>query len=93
MTRKHKFHSDKFKLKVALSALKGEKTVAELCKEFEIAASQLYAWKKHVEESADTIFSAKARKSGNSDVEIDRLHATIGKLKVENDFLVKALGR
>jgi transposase len=92
MSKKYTSHSDQFKFKVALEALKGEKTMAELCQEFKIAASQIYDWKKKLEESGPQVFSAKT-KSINTDTEIERLHATIGKLKVECDFLAKALGR
>lgn len=92
MAKKYAAHSDQFKFKVALEALKGNKTVAELCQEFEIASSQVYDWKKKLEETGPEVFTIKG-KPKNTDAEIDRLHATIGKLKVECDFLAKALGR
>lgn len=92
MTRKYTVHSDKFKFKVALEALKGDKTVPQLCQEFGLAAKQIYSWKKKLEEIGPQVFSDK-RKQKDDESEIDRLHATIGKLKVENDFLSKALGR
>ena len=92
MSKKYTTHSDQFKFKVAFEALKGNRTVAELCQEFAIAANQIYAWKKKLEESGYQVFSDK-RKQKNDDTDVERLHATIGKLKVENDFLSKALGR
>ena len=92
MSKKYAAHSDQFKFKVALEAIKGIKTIAEICQEFRLAPSQIYAWKKRLEESGPDIFAAK-NKQKNDDVEVERLHATIGKLKVENDFLAKALGR
>lgn len=92
MSKKYTIHSDQFKFKVALEAIKGNKTVAELCQEFSIAANQIYAWKKKLEEIGPQVFADKRRQK-NDDTDVDRLHATIGKLKVENDFLSKALGR
>jgi transposase-like protein len=84
-------HSSKFKFKVALEALKGNKTVPELSQEFEVAPSQIYAWKKHLQECGAETFNGK-QKIVKHDVEQEKLHAIIGKLKVENDFLAKALG-
>jgi transposase-like protein len=91
MQKKYSRHNDKFKLKVAIAALKGDKTTTELCQEFGLAASQIYAWKKRLEECED-IFTKK-NKVIDHDAEVERLLTTIGKLKVENDFLEKALGR
>ena len=92
MTKKYATHSNKFKFKVAFEALKGKRTVAELCHEFGIASSQIYDWKKKLESVGPQIFDMKS-KPKNTDIKIERLHATIGKLKVECDFLAKALGR
>jgi len=91
MQKKYTRHNNKLKLKVAIAALKADKTIAELCQEFGLAASQIYAWKKQLEESSH-IF-VKKNKPINRDGEIDRLLTTIGKLKVENDFLAKVLDR
>ncbi len=91
MRRKYATYTDKFKFKVALEALKENKTVPELCQEFGLAASQIYAWKKQLKEVGEQVFSVKG-KPKNADADAERLHAVIGKLKVENDFLAKALG-
>lgn len=91
MKKKYARHNDKFKLKVALAAIKGNKTVLELCQEFHLLSNQIYAWKKQLEEHGEQVFSK--RKSKNRDTDIEHLHATIGKLKVENDFLERVLGR
>lgn len=91
MQKTYTHHNDKFKLKVSVAALKGDKTTAELCKEFGVASSQIYAWKKALEDSTN-IFSTK-NKPVDRDAEIERLLTTIGRLKVENDFLEKVLGR
>ena len=92
MKKKYSRHSDKFKLKVALVALKGDKTVPELCQEFNLSSSQIYSWKKQLEDYGEQVFSCK-HKSKNRNAEIDLLHTTIGKLKVENDFLERVLRR
>jgi transposase len=88
-----KAHSAEFKFKVAVAAIKGEKTMAELCQEFSIVNSQLHKWKKELLDNGAEVFknTSSAQIITNSDV--DRLHATIGRLKVENDFLEKVLGR
>lgn len=90
---KKKAHSAGFKFKVALAAIRADRTMAELCQEFGIVSSQLYKWKKALLENGSDVFNSasSAKPSVNSDV--DRLHATIGRLKVENDFLEKVLGR
>ena len=91
MKKKYSRHNDKFKLKVALAALKGDKTMPELCQDFNLSSSQIYAWKKQLEDYGEQVFSCKS-KPKTHDADIDRLHATIGKLKVENDFLARVLG-
>lgn len=88
-----KKHSSEFRFKVALEALKGTKPIGQLCQEFAVAATQIYAWKSELEEQGPQIFADKRKKQKNEDVNVDQLHATIGKLKVENDFLVKVLNR
>jgi len=86
-------HSAEFKFKVALSALRGEKTTAELCQEFGVVSSQLHKWKKAVLEQGANLFKDPVGSPQSERAEIDKLHATIGRLKVENDFLEKVLGR
>ena len=84
-------HSSGFKFKVALAALKGDRTVSDLCQEFSVVSSQIYKWKKALEERGVEIFESKSP-SNTHRAEIDKLHGVIGKLKVENDFLERALG-
>ncbi len=91
MRKKYATYTDKFKFKVALEALKENKTVPELCQEFNLAVSQIYTWKKQLKEAGGQVFSVKG-KPKDMDAEVERLHTVIGKLKVENDFLAKALG-
>jgi len=87
-----KKHAPAFKFKVALAALRGDKTSAQLCSEFGVASSQLYNWKTELLERGAEVFSDKRRETAPSD-EVEKLHAAIGRLKVENDFLSKVLGR
>lgn len=88
-----KKHSNEFRFKVALEALKGTSTIGELCQRFAVASAQIYAWKNELEEQGPQIFADKRGKQKKEAVDVDQLHATIGKLKVENDFLAKVLNR
>ena len=90
---KKKGHSAAFKFKVALEAIKGEKTAAELCKEYGVFSSQIFKWRKELLEQGTSVFEGNKGGSMEREKEVDRLHETIGRLKVENDFLEKCLGR
>ena len=81
-----KSHGNKFKLKVALAALKGNKTVSELCQEFALVSSQIYAWKNQLEERGTEAFVDK-RKTAKREIDIKKLHAIIGKLVVERELM------
>jgi transposase-like protein len=89
-----KKHSSAFKFKVALAVLQGKKTVHEICSEFGIQAAQAYAWKKQLEDSGESLFgrTSKPQEPQPAD-DIQRLHSTIGRLKVENDFLSSVLSK
>ena len=86
----NKVHKDKFKLKVALAAIKADKPVAELCQEFTVASSQIYAWKKQLEERGIEIFTSD-KKSIKKNVDVEKFHAIIGKLVVERESLLRSL--
>ncbi len=90
MTLSRKKHSTQTKVKVALDALKGEKTIAELTAQYGIHATQINQWKKSVLETLPEAFSSK-RKRHEDDQQalVDELYKQIGQLKVENDFLKK----
>lgn len=92
MAKIHKKHGSSLKLKVALAAIKGQKTTAEICHEFSVATSQIYAWKKQLEEGAQALFEGKSQ-SVDPQEEIDKLHRVIGKITAERDFLERALKR
>jgi len=88
-----KAYSNNIKKKVALAALKGDQTLAELSSRFEVHSSQIHKWKSQVLDGIPEIFSGKAAaKKEKSEKElIDELYKQIGQLKVENDWLKKKL--
>ena len=82
------------KAKIALEALREQATVSDLAQRYQVHPNQIYAWKKQLQDQATRAFE-----SGNGDAtadrerEIERLHAKIGQLLVERDFLAKRSGR
>jgi len=88
--RPRRNHGAVFKAKVALEAMKGEQTLVELSERFQVHPNQITEWKKQLLERASEIFD-KEKKSEGPDVK--ELHAKIGQLAMENDFLSIALGR
>jgi transposase len=94
MTGKRKRYSADFKAKVALEALKGELTLSQLATKHGVHQTMIAAWRKHAVEGLAGVFSGKAEAAeGAREGEIDKLHAKIGQLVVERDFLSKAFGR
>jgi transposase len=87
-------HSPAFKAKVAMEALRGEKTIAELAGQYEIHPNQILQWKKTLAEEAACIFEKGQSKKPQDEKElIKKLYQEIGQLKVEKDFLEDSLGR
>jgi len=93
MTRRaRRNHSPAFKAKVALAAVKGEKTLAELAQQFDVHANQITQWKAQLLEGAIGVFGASGAVALSSPaVDVKTLHAKIGELTLENDFLEGAL--
>lgn len=85
-TRKR--YSAEFKAKVALDAIKGELTLAQLAAKYEVHHVMIANWKKQAIEGMSSTFSGKNEASaGASDADVEKLHAKIGQLMVERDFL------
>ena len=92
MTINRKNHSTQTKVKVALEAIKGEKTTAEITAKYSIHATQINNWKKAVLEILPEAFSNKRkRQEDDQQALMDELYKQIGQLKVENEFLKKKL--
>ena len=91
---KRKNHSPAFKAKVALAALSGEKTIAELSAEFGVHQTVIHRWVRQLKDSAVGIFAGEIRTDASKkEKELHELHAKIGQLTVERDFLAKAWGK
>ena len=94
MTKNRRKHSSSFKARVALEALKGEETIAELASRFEVHPSQIRKWKNSLAEGAVGIFGDDQNQKKKDDAElVARLYQQIGQLKVEKDFLENVLRR
>jgi transposase len=95
MKRARKKHNAGFKAKVALAAVRGDRTIAELASEFGVHPNQIYNWKKQLLDGAASVFEggSAAADGTASEGQIDLLYRQIGQLKVENDFLARKLGK
>jgi transposase-like protein len=83
-----------FKAKVALEALRGDRTVQEIAAKHEVHPNQVSAWKRQALDGLGAVFSSGADHAGRDhEAEIEQLHAKIGRLTVERDFLSKGLKR
>ena len=90
--RPRRNHSPAFKSKVALAAVKVEQTITELAQKFDVHPNQITQWKTQLLEQASTVFDQGAA-SKEPSVDIKTLHAKIGQLTLENDFLEGALAK
>jgi len=91
--RTRRNHTPAFKAKVALAALKGEKTLAELAQLFDVHANQITNWKAQLLDGAAGVFGSGSAEAAAAPVDLKVLHAKIGELTLENDFLAGALSK
>jgi transposase-like protein len=92
--RPRRNHTPAFKANVALAAIKGEKTLADLAQQFDVHPNQITQWKSQLQEGAAAVFGSDTRSDPDVPrIDIKSLHAKIGELTLENDFLEGALGK
>ena len=91
MKAKRKRYDSEFKSRVALEALKGERTIQQIAKGYDVHPVQVSEWKKRMAQGASEIFGTNAKKSPGKDFEQERdnLHRKIGQLSIELDWLQK----
>ena len=94
MRRPRRNHKAKFKAKVALAALRGDKTLAELSEQFDVHANQITDWKNQLLQQSENVFLTKAEKNEQqAGPTAQEMKAKIGELYLEVDFLERALGK
>jgi transposase len=92
--RARRNHTPAFKAKVALAALKNDRTIAQLAEQFDVHPNQITSWKEQLLAGAADVFEHGSHaRSSAPEVDIKALHAKIGELVLENDFLERALGK
>src|SRR5512135_14341 len=90
--RTRRNHSPAFKAKVAIAAIKGDRTLAQLAEQFDVHPNQITAWKAQLEGGAADVFGSGGGATPQApSVDVKALHAKIGELTLENDFLEGAL--
>jgi len=90
MGKRRKF-TDQFKAKVALEALRGDKTIQEIAAKHQVHPNQVSQWKRQAMEGMADVFARGGKSDAPSEAEVKELHAKIGRLAVENDFLSQGL--
>jgi transposase len=91
MRRKRRNHSPAFKAKVAMAALQGDKTLAQLANQYDVHVNQIQTWRNQLKENMVSLFDSGIDKRKDHDAEIKLLQAKIGQLTMENDFLATVL--
>ncbi len=93
MRRKRRNHSSAFKAKVAVAAIEGDRTLADLAEQFDVHPNQIQEWRKRLLENADTVFGRGQQQQEEAAGQVKELHAKIGQLTMERDFLEQGLER
>ena len=93
MRRKRRNHSAAFKAKVALAASRGDKTLAELAEQYDVHPNQIQDWRRKLVDNAEHLFERGASHENDTEHKLKELHAKIGQLTVERDFLARGLKR
>ena len=91
--RPRRNHSPAFKAKVAVAAIKGEKTMIDLAQEFDVHPNQIKQWRDQLPEGATGVFGEAPKAVAEPTIDVKTLHAKIGELTLQNDFLSGALGK
>ena len=91
--RPRRNHSPAFKAKVALAAIRGDKTLVELAQQFDVHPNQITAWTSQLLDGAADVFGAEKAQDTTPAIDVRTLHAKIGELTLEHDFLSSALGK
>ena len=89
MSKKRQCHSEQFKAKVALAAVRGDKTLGELAKQFQVHPTQISTWKQHLLERVSELFADGRRKRDQERIDTDALYQQIGQLSMELSWLQK----
>ena len=93
MKRKRRNHSASFKAKVAVAAIRGDKTLAELSEQFDVHQNQIQDWRRKLLDQADQVLGRGGGSPAESEHKLKELHAKIGQLTMERDFLEQGLER
>ena len=93
MRRPRRNHSPAFKAKVALAALEGTATLAQLAERFDVHANQIAEWRRQLLAHAADVFLSESERHTDPPIDVKTLHAKIGQQALELDFLANALGR
>ena len=93
MRRKRRLHKPEFKAKVALEAIKGEMSMAEMIRKFDVQATQITDWKKQLLANASGAFDKGEKATDDTAKTVHELQAKVGQLTMENDFLERGLER